>query len=502
MTPVFARGAGRPHAAEVAPRAAPAPPPACPRCAAQNRRAAAYCGRCGGLLALAPVAVAAGGVTASSACPRCGAQNRQTAAFCGRCGGSLAPVPAGEPEAAETAARAPGAATRAFPAWDGWVAAAALVLAAGMLIRVFGVDGSAALLAAETAYLDAAADAARAFPAALWSESTGQPAGYPYLLGGWTEIFGSSPAAVRMASALLGAASLAAFYAMCLAVFARRAALFATLVLALSGWHLWYGGHALPVAGFLLLQLLALAALLAGMAGAGRPRARRWLLALAAVAFGASAYFHSAFLVFAAAVMLLWARELLFTDDTPAEAARGARLYIAVAAVALAPLALNAGDILASISPDYREAGGVMEQGRHALGSVVGAARALLWPGEDSRRLLDPATGLLAAVGLLVGLRRLGDRRHVMLWALFACAVLAGGLTAARGPDDLLFAAAPAVFAYAGFAVHWLLGWMEGRAVRAAQVGFVAAVFLFVALYNIASDYGEPLQALPAPGIP
>ena len=393
---------------------------------------------------------------------------------------------------------------RSLPSWDGWVAAAVLLIAAWTLVRILTVDGSTGLLSAERAFLDAARDAVGGFPTALWSESTGQPAGHPYLLRGWVELFGSSPKAVRLLSTLLGAASLAAFYVMCLVAFDRRTALFATLMLAFSAWHVWYSGHALPVAGFLLLQLLGVAALLAGMAGTGRTR--RWMLALAALAFGASAYFHSAFFVFAAAVALLWARELLFTDGPTEETVSRARAYLSVAVVVLAPyvtaLALNAGEVWGqarevwiSSSPAYHEAGGIMEQGRHALASIFGAALSMLRSGEEGRLLLGPATGLLAAIGLLAALTKLGDRRQMMLWALLACAVVAGGLTVARGPDDILIAAAPAVFAYAGFAVHWLLGWMEGRAARYVQVGFVAAVFLLVAVYNLTSDYGEPVSS-------
>ena len=230
------------------------------------------------------------------------------------------------------------------------------------------------------------------------------------------------------------------------------------------------------------------------------------MVALAAIAFGASAYFHNAFLVFAAAVALLWVLDLFFRDGPAEETASRARTYLAVAAVVLAPylaaLALNSGDVWGQASevwisnaPEYQEAGGVMEQGRYTLGSVAAAALSLLRSGEDGRLLLDPATGLLAILGLLVGLGKLGERRHVMLWALFACAVAAGGLTVARGSDDLLSVAVPAVFAYAGFAVHWLLRWMEGRAARPVQVGFVAVVLLFVALYNLTSDYGEPVSS-------
>ena len=497
------------------------PPLTCPSCGAQNRQTASFCGRCGASLAHASAsdaavahttAVAGPAPAAALVCPSCGAHNLHTASFCGRCGAPFASLPASEPAATYAAAghagteSAPAASapSQALPAWDGWVVAAVLALAAGALIRVFSIDGSTSLMAVEMAFLDDVRDAARGFPSALWSDSTGQPAGYSYLLSSWVEIFGSSPSAARMLSVLLGAASLVAFYVMCLVVFDRRAALFATLVLAFSAWHVWYSSSALPVAGFLLLQLLGFAALLAGMGGAKRPRPRRWLLALAAIAFGASAYFHNAFLISAAAVALLWARDLLFADAPPAEAANSARTYLIVTFVVLAPylaaMAFNAGDawgqareVWISRSPEYQEAGGAMEQGRHALGSIANAARSLLWSGEDSPRLLDPVTGLLAAVGLLVGLRRLGDRRHMMLWALFACAVVAGGLTVSRGSDSLLFAAAPAVFAYAGFALHWLLGWMRGRATRPVQVGFVAAVFLFVAMYNLTSEYGEPV---------
>ena len=485
---------------------------ACPSCAAHNRRTASFCGRCGEPLAHT-TAVARPSHDGVLACPSCATHNRHTASFCGRCGAPLAFLPASEPGVAHGAAghsgteSAPAASapSQALSAWDGWVVAAVLALVAAALIRVFSIDGSTSLLPVEMAFLDDVRDAAHGFPSALWSESTGQPAGYSYFLSSWAEVFGSSPSAVRMLSVLLGAASLVAFYIMCLVVFNRRAALLATLMLAFSAWHLWYSTHALPVAGFLLLQLLGFSALLAGMDGAKLPRARRWLLAFAAIAFGASAYFHNAFLISAAAVALLWARDLLFADDPPAEAANSARTYLIVTFVVLAPylaaMAFNAGDawgqareVWISRSPEYQEAGGAMEQGRHALGSIANAARSLLWSGEDSPRLLDPVTGLLAAVGLLVGLRRLGDRRHMMLWALFACAVVAGGLTVSRGSDSLLFAAAPAVFAYAGFALHWLLGWMRGRTTRPVQVGFVAAVFLFVAMYNLTSEYGEPVS--------
>ena len=92
------------------------------------------------------------------------------------------------------------------------------------------------------AFLDDVRDAARGFPAALWSESTGQPAGYsvPSKQVGW-RCSEAHPSAARMLSVLLGAASLVAFYVMCQVVFDRRAALFATLMLSHSAHGIvWY----------------------------------------------------------------------------------------------------------------------------------------------------------------------------------------------------------------------------------------------------------------------
>ena len=160
----FCGRCGAPMAHTVAATMAPGhvPPLACPSCAAHNRYAASFCGKCGA--SLAPVTVrdvtrahiAAGAGPAALACPCCGAHNRQTASFCGGCGVPFAPVPAHE-TAVTYAATAPAAAapTRSLPAWDGWVAVAVLALAAGALIRVFGIDGPAELLPAETAFLDA-----------------------------------------------------------------------------------------------------------------------------------------------------------------------------------------------------------------------------------------------------------------------------------------------------------------------------------------------------------
>ena len=100
----------------------------------------------------------------------------------------------------------------------------------------------------------------------------------------------------------------------------------------------------------------------------------------------------------------MWARDLLFADDPTAEAASSARTYLIVTFVVLAPylaaLAFNAGDVWGqakevwiSSSPQYREAGGVMEQGRHALGGIASAARGLLWSGEGLATAARPGDG-------------------------------------------------------------------------------------------------------------
>ncbi|GGJ27574.1 hypothetical protein GCM10011320_38580 [Neoroseomonas lacus] len=98
-----------------------------------------------------------------------------------------------------------------------------------------------------------------------WLETT--PPVYYLLIKGWTALAGDSDAALRVPSALAGIASVAALGLLCRDAFGRRAAFWAALVLAVTGWHLFHSREARVYA---ILTLVFLLALLAGRGFAAR----------------------------------------------------------------------------------------------------------------------------------------------------------------------------------------------------------------------------------------
>lgn len=476
-------------------------------------------------------------------CEHCGTVNRLSASFCGHCGWSLARIGAceecgDEVETGQTCLNRCGESVsisgdrstthaptvrigvdREIPeqyqsdsspqsppgSWSGWLVLVSLALAGTGFVRFFRLgDFQSGLQATELAFLDAATDVAHRIGTGLWSDTIGQPSGFSYLLGGWVWMFGTSATATRMLSAVIGLATLVVFYMLCRSVFGRRPAVFATLMLAYSAWHLGYSSLALPLATFLLLELLGVTALLVGLAETRNRVVRRRLLVLAAMAIGSSVYFHNSFFILAIAIVMVWAREWILDDDAFSPTAGGGRVFLLVMAAIVVPyllvLALNAGDVWdqtrsvwISWSLEFQEANGFIEHSHHVLVNIVSTVSSLLWIGEGLGRLLDPITGLLATLGLLVGLRHLDDLRHAFLWTLFSSAVLAGSLTVEHGSHTRLMVAVPAIFAYAGFALHWFLSWMEGRIPHMLQGGLVVAIFILLVLYNLTSYYDQPM---------
>ena len=75
-------------------------------------------------------------------------------------------------------------------------------------------------------------------------------------------LLGESAAALRLPAALMGTASLWAFYRLAIMVTSRREALLGTLLLTLSYHHLWFSQNARGYSGLLLFTLLGTAAFL------------------------------------------------------------------------------------------------------------------------------------------------------------------------------------------------------------------------------------------------
>ena len=98
---------------------------------------------------------------------------------------------------------------------------------------------------------------------------------------------------------------------------------------------------------------------------------------------------------------------------------------------------------------------------------------------------MDPITALLTLVGLAVGVARSHRRGHATVWLLLATSVVVVGLTTTDAVHARLVVALPAVFAAAGFGLHWLLTWMRGRLSVSTQYAVIALLIAIVAFQNL-----------------
>ncbi|PKB84340.1 MAG: hypothetical protein BZY88_00235, partial [SAR202 cluster bacterium Io17-Chloro-G9] len=158
----------------------------------------------------------------------------------------------------------------------------------------------------------------------------------------------------------------------------------------------------------------------------------------------------------------------------------------------------KARDTVVSSILEYQDRHGVTEQSRYVFANIAKTTRATFWRRSAEAgvgHLLDPVTAILAGVGLAVGLRHWRERSHVFALTMVASTLVAVGLTQEAGMYGRLVVALPALFAYAGFACYWLLGWMRGRVPQAGVYAFVAVVFAFVGVYNLTTYFGSPLGA-------
>ena len=336
----------------------------------------------------------------------------------------------------------------------------------------------------------------------LWSETAGgQPTGFVYALAGLAGVFGEGIASLRSLSALLGFAAVALFFVYCRALFGPRAALLGAMLLAFSLWHIGYSRLALPVGALVLLQLAASYLLLTAMRSWGRPRG----FALAGAVFGAAVYTHNAFYVFAVVVFLWWARELLAGERPVAVVWSRCAAFLATALIVAAPYAWSlaadrddAGERLGAVwltnTAGYAAQPGFMEQSRFTVGNIVSTAASLpLRDDGPARRLLDPATALLAAAGLMAALWRWRRRESFHLWSAVAAAVVVVGLTRDEGMYGRLIVALPAVYLAAGYALDGLIELMRGRVTPAVTFVVAALLLATAGAYNVRAVADGPI---------
>ena len=513
----------------------------CSGCGYENRLAAAVCGSCGQRLA------------ARAACPSCGSANPVGQRFCNECGvplrhgqaaaaltatpSQLGPEtharpspPRGEtparpsfPRGRESRGGVPGYETGAYPPHPAHAtgvaqeplpraasrpgiflyAAVALVFALAAFVRLVDLGATPnGLVGSESDVGVAVSSVLDGRAVGLWSEAAGgQPTGFVYALAGWAGVFGEGIASLRFLSALLGLAAVALFFVYCRALFGPRAALLGATLLAVSLWHVGYSRLALPIGALVLLQLAASYLLLTALKSQGRLRS----FALAGAVFGAAVYTHNAFYVFAVVVGLWWARELLAGEHAVAVVWSRCAAFLAAALIVAAPYAWSlaadrdeAGDRLGAVwlsnTAEYAAQPGLMEQWRFEMRNIVSTAAALpLRAEEEARRLLDPATALLAAAGLMAALWRWRRRENFHLWSTLAAAVVVVGLTRDDGIYGRLIVALPAVYAAAGYAFDGLLDLMRGRVAPAVSLAVAALLLAGAGAYNVRAWYDDPI---------
>ena len=491
----------------------------CRECGHDNRLNASYCGNCSKPL------------TAGMACPQCAARNPYPQNYCNSCGSPLAPGerrsavsiirtftgPAPK-SAAKTPGRRPeGDTTPGAPVIAGQhshsaatIFAIASIAAILAVTRLWGLGTTPAELSVgEAGFLHVA----RQIEFEGWIGLShgvleGALAGYAYVLSIWTSLLGDDLGRVRLLSGLVSMAGVGVTYLLVSTLFNRRVALFATLLMAAGVWPMTYARMALPTSLLLLIEVTALYLLFRASGESIEESLRKPLLVLSGALVGLSLYLDFAAIVFAAAVFCLWLRFYTAGNISPRVLGeRFAAFALAALFVSLPFFAGAAADssfrdeakaILVTETPHYTHSDGVMDQLRNVTGNVINTGRALVWStsadelGRGGGRIVDPLTGLLVLVGLLVCIRRWREDTYGALLVLVIVAVVGVGLTRQEASFARLIIAAPVVFVLAGFAADWLLSWLKGRVPDMGIAAIVAVLSTGIILLNLSTYYAHP----------
>ena len=488
---------------------AASPDAVCPRCDLPNRLAATYCGGCGAE------------VPGDRPCPTCGSPNPRRHRYCDMCGAAMLAPGTSLAPARAAVRRPPGRATastiaspgrplaQSLPARLGSaeVYSAIIVAAAAALPRLFQLDSvPEGLSAIEGVFASAASRVSGEGWIGLGPDAVaGEPPGFAYLLGAWALLAGDSTLALRLLSAVLGVATAGLFYLLVRRLLGVRPALFASAMLALSLWHLQFSRLILPTMPMLCAALGAASLIAAALDEARNGVRRKTLAAGAGLAVGLTPYIDSSFPILIVAVALYCIAQVALERENAGEVS--AALWIAAAVAALPYLFIAASDPGAAMeqvtgysitaTQQFRDLQGIPEQTRYLAASIADMVGRVFFGafGGEHRMLLDAFTGLLALAGLLVFAVRWQERGHTLLLTFFVAGVVLAGLTTEHGVYGRLVVAMPAAFAGAGFGLHWVLTWMEGRFSGRAIYGSAALLVALIAYSNLDTYFGAGATA-------
>ena len=338
--------------------------------------------------------------------------------------------------------------------------------------------------------------------------------GFAYVLAFWTALVGDDIGMARLLSGIASLASVGVSYFLIAMLFNRRVALFATVLIVAGIWPLTYARLALPMSLLLLVEVSALYLLFRALYVATDESSRRNLLVLSGALVGLSLYLDFVAIVFVVAALCLWARSYVSGLVSPRVLGeRFAAFAIPALIVSLPFWAAAATDtslrddakaLLVTETPRYLQSDGVMGQLRTVTGNIVNTGRALVWStsadefGQGGGRILDPFTGLLVLVGLLVCVRRWREDSYGALLVLLMVSVVGVGLMRQEGMFARLIVAVPVAFSLAGISADWILSWVKGRVPVAGIVAIVAVLGAGVILFNFTTYNAHPTGEEPA----
>ncbi len=367
----------------------------------------------------------------------------------------------------------------------------ALVTAAGLFLRVWQLDSIPPGLHGDEASTGLRAGDILQFG---WigvfdlQHGLGQPAGAEYWTAGLVWLFDNNIFVIRLAMALLGAATLPLAYVFYRMVAGRTVALIALPLLAFSEWHLFFSRIALPPVSMVLFQVVVAILLFSSL-----KRRRWWLFLLTGAVLGLGVYTYSSYPYFAISIaifMVYW----LATNRS--QVSRRLLGQLGLAAVVALLLVLPMFRFAMQHSDryfEYPKDTAIFNDYRYENSGYIGKLDVLLDSGRDFVRytvfdskfddtdgsgvgpMLDPVTAALLGLGILFALRRWRHPGLFFCLMMVVLLTLPGILTFSRGTSRRAIGVLPFLPLLAALPLAALIEWTTDKA-RARIVGYAVAV--------------------------
>ncbi len=291
---------------------------------------------------------------------------------------------------------------------------------------------------------------------------------YTYLIAKSVELFGPTTTAVRMVSVIMGLLAVPAAYMAGRELFGRSVGLLFMFFMATSRWHVNFSRIGMYNIATPLFELLSLAYMLMAL------RRNRYLdFALAGLFVGLGLSFYPAFQLFVGALGLYLLYQSIATRGFLVRYWSGLLVMTVMAVMVLSPLGLFAyqesdvyfartkeTSLLSTTQPGERVSALIENTRKHLLmfnyrGDPNGRHNL------PSKPMMDPYTGALMVLGLIVTLRWFWRPRTFFLLAWLGCGLLGGILSLDfEAPQSLRsIATLPAVYLLATLPIYLL--WRE-----------------------------------------